>query len=214
MCGRYNDHLAWEHDWVSVLGDWPSGVLPSYNKAPTDVAAAFTKAGGQAMRWGLVPAWSKEPKTKYATFNATIEGIEKKPAYRGAWKADRRCLIPVAGYYEWQKIGNRKQPFYIHNPQAQPLFMAGLWEEWQGDGQSLLSCTIITREPVNPIFHIHNRMPVMVPTELLKEWLVGDKASALEIASSDVSTLVAAYPVSTFVNSARNNGRRCIERLG
>jgi putative SOS response-associated peptidase YedK len=146
MCGRFNDHLAWEQQWVELLGDWPAAVQQSFNKAPTQLTAAFTADGGKAMRWGLVPAWSKEPKTKYSTINATIEDIEKKPAYRAAWKADRRCVIPCAGYYEWRRNNNAKQPYFIHNPAGQPLFMAGLWEEWLGNGQSLLSCTIITRD--------------------------------------------------------------------
>jgi putative SOS response-associated peptidase YedK len=213
MCGRFNDHLEWEHEWVAVLGEWPTEVDQTYNKAPTQTAAAFTADGGRAMRWGLIPAWSKEPKTKYSTFNAKLEDIDRKPAYRAAWKADRRCLIPCAGYYEWLRRDKTKQPYYIHNPTGQPLFMAGLWEEWSDDRQTLPSCTVITREPVGNIARIHNRMPAMVPPELLHEWLSGDKASALAIGAQDVSELVAACPVSSYVNNSRNDGPACIEPL-
>lgn len=213
MCGRFNDHLQWEHEWIAVLGEWPAEVTPSFNKAPTQTTAAFTGDGGRGMRWGLIPAWSKEPRTKYSTFNATLEDIDKKPAYRAAWKADRRCLIPCAGYYEWLRRDQTKRPYYIHNPLGQPLFMAGLWEEWRGDEQSLLSCTIITREPAASIAHIHNRMPMVVPPELIHEWLQGEKNSALAVGAQDVSDLVAAYAVSRYVNNSRNDGEACIEPL-
>ena len=66
------------------------------------------------LRWGLVPAWSKEPKTKYSTINARAETVAEKPAYRAAFR-QRRCLIPATGYYEWQQQGDAKIPA-LHPP--------------------------------------------------------------------------------------------------
>jgi len=213
MCGRYADHVTWSERWAAILGAWPEEVSPSFNRAPTQTAAVFTREGGRAMRWGLVPAWSKEPTTRYATFNARIEEVAGKPAYRAAWRAGRRCLLPALGYYEWQRIGEVKQPFFIHAADGAPLFLAGLWEEWRREGQSLTSCTILTREAAAGIAHIHPRMPVCVGLDCLREWLEGPAQSGREIALRGESDGLAFHPVSTFVNHARNDGPRCVAPL-
>ncbi len=212
MCGRFADHLAWEQQWTELLGEWPASVTQSFNKAPTAEVAAFTAAGGNAMRWGLVPAWSKQPTTKYATFNARVEEVSRKPAFRSAWQSERRCLIPVLGYYEWQRKESGKQPYFIHDVKGEPLFLGGLWELWSGDAERLLSCTVLTREPVASIAEIHNRMPVIVPPERLRDWLTGGLAAALEIAAEDVSQRLDDYAVSRYVNSAKNDGPVCVRK--
>ena len=213
MCGRYADHVRWSHEWVKTLGDWPANVTPSYNRAPTQLAAAFTPKGGQAMRWGLVPAWSKKSKIRYATFNARVEEVAQKPAYRAAWRENRRCLAPILGYYEWRRTGETKQPYFIRDAGDDPLFLAGLWEEWRGDGRSLLSCTLLTRDAAAGIAHIHDRMPLVVAPKRLNDWLSGPMEAAGEI-EEDPSEHLLSYPVSTYVNSIRNDGPECIEPLG
>ena len=213
MCGRIADSLEWGQDWSDALGPWPVQVAPSFNKAPTETVAAFTGEGGRAMRWGLVPAWSKTPAIKYATFNARVEDMASKPAYRNAWNASRRCVIPVMGYYEWQKLDGRKQPYFIHEASGEPLFLAGLWEAWGQNDEILLSCTILTRDAARPVAHIHNRMPVNGPPEMLKEWLEGPILSAQAIIDENGSERLDSYPVSTYVNNARNEGERCIAPL-
>lgn len=213
MCGRFADHVIWSLQWVEALGDWPEEITPSFNRAPTQSIAAFTPEGGRAMRWGLVPSWSKEPKTRYATFNARAEEVAQKPAFRSAWKESRRCLVPVLGYYEWLRSGDRKQPYFIRDAGEDPLFLAGLWEQWQKDGQSLLSCTILTREAVPGVAHIHNRMPVVVAPERLGHWLSSSRESAHDIIRDDRSEHLFSYPVTTLVNNARNDDPRCIEPL-
>jgi len=56
--------------------------------------------------WGLVPFWSKTPKTKYLLNNARAEGIERNPSFREPIK-QRRCIIPVSGFFEWLREGGR-----------------------------------------------------------------------------------------------------------
>ena len=206
MCGRFANHLEWEDLWVWILGDWPADAPQRFNVAPTQTVAAFAADGGHAMRWGLVPAWSKEPKTKYSTFNAVIEDVAKKPAYRAAWAAGRRCLIPVLGYYEWRTEQGGKQPYFIRSVEGDPLFLGGLWEAWHGDGHELLSCTVLTREPVASIAHIHNRMPVLLPTELAKVWLTIGVPEAAAVAVGDAPGLTA-YAVSRQVKMLGMKGR-------
>ena len=83
----------------------------------------------EPMRWGLIPSWAKDGKMAFSTFNARADGIDTKPAFRGAWKAGRRCLIVTDGFYEWRK--SDKQPFAIGMGNRGLMTMAGLWEAWK-----------------------------------------------------------------------------------
>ena len=89
---------------------------PNWNVAPTDplpVVRFDAKAEQRSldmMRWGLVPHWAKDIKVGFANINAKAEGIETRPAFRQAFER-RRCLVPVDGFYEWQKTGSGKQPY-------------------------------------------------------------------------------------------------------
>lgn len=105
MCGRFVNHLADMHRWAALLKGWPAGGALSYNVAPTTQVPLLTAQGSQMMSWGLVPAWSKEAKTQYATFNARLESAAEKPAFRNAWRAKRTCIVPMRGYYEWRVEG-------------------------------------------------------------------------------------------------------------
>src|SRR5882757_8732594 len=97
-------------DW-DKLGDY----RPQWNAAPTTNLPVVISVQGERtlemMRWGLIPSWAKDIKIGYSTFNARAEGIDTRPAFRGAWKAGRRCLVLADGYYEWRQVD--KQPFAV-----------------------------------------------------------------------------------------------------
>lgn len=114
MCGRYANHINALQDWADVLGDWPAQLPSRYNVAPTTDNPVATAEGWSVMRWGLVPHWSTQARTKYATINARADKVSTTPAYRAAWKRGRRCLVPARGYYEWRKTPDGKQPYFIH----------------------------------------------------------------------------------------------------
>ncbi|MEY4730497.1 MAG: hypothetical protein RL020_1655, partial [Pseudomonadota bacterium] len=120
---------------------------PRYNIAPSlQIQAVRLMPNGErellALTWGLLPSWAKESKISFATSNARAETVAEKPTFRNAFKS-RRCLIPVDGYYEWHATPTIKQPWYISAKDDQPLALAGLWEEWKGEGKVIESCTII-----------------------------------------------------------------------
>src|SRR6202012_766334 len=123
---------------------------------------------------GLVPSWAKDIKTGRATFNARAEGIETRPAFRGAWKARRRCLVIADGYYEWRD--RDKQPFAIALGNRGPMTFAGLWDCWRApNGDRLRSFTIITTFANDLLAPLHDRMPVVIAPDSWAEWL-GEKA--------------------------------------
>ena len=167
-------------------------------------------------RWGLVPSWSKESKSKYSTINARIESVADKPTYRTPFKR-RRCLIPADGFYEWQQVAGKKVPHHICMKDGKVFAFAGLWDHWEGEGKTLDSCTIIVM-PSNEVMRpIHERMPAIIAPAHYDLWLdsrVTDKQEIMQYLTSAPSSQLTAYPVSTWVNSPKNNDERCIQPAG
>lgn len=214
MCGRYANHIDALRDWAEVLGDWPGDLPTSFNVAPTTDNPVVTATGWSVMRWGLVPHWSKQARTKYATINARADKVATTPAYRAAWKRGQRCLVPACGYYEWRKTPDGKQPWYIHRADRVPLMFAGVWDRWQDDNASLHSYSIITTEALPAIEHIHGRMPLGLPIEAAEEWLHGEPGDCHRWLAPQPESSLTAHPVSTAVNNPRNDGAELIEPLG
>ena len=178
-----------------------------------------TEAGSYELaeaRWGLIPAWSKEPRTAYATFNARVETVATKPAFRAAYRA-RRCLVPASGFYEWREEGGRKQPWYFSAADGQELAFAGLWEEWRGpDAPPLLSCTILVGTANDLVAPIHDRMAVILGADDYATWL--DPAQAPETIARLLrpcpSAWLRGWRVSRAVNVARAEGAALIAPVG
>lgn len=217
MCGRDSQFYTWKeiHAFYSgiPLKTPEAGPAPNYNRAPTQSGWVLTADGAgataQEMRWGLLPAWAKDGKMAYSTINARVETVDTKPTFRGAWK-QRRGIVPSSGYFEWQKVGAAKQPFFIHNAAGPVLFFGGLWEA-RGD---LLTYSIVTR-PADPVIkHLHDRMPLILPGELVRDWLYGTPDQAMELALSAPEPPLEFYPVDRAVGNVRNTGPKLIEPMG
>lgn len=210
MCGRYSNHVDAMRTWMRILGDWPKDVSLSYNVSPSQTVAAFTAQQGVGMRWGLIPHWSKDGKSKYATFNARIETVDSKPVYRTAWVKSQRCLIPAQGFYEWRKEDRRKRPYFITSTTGEPLVFAGLWDRWQDNDGELLSCTILTRPSMGNISKLHPRMPVIVEQRYVHDWFRAslDKAKQLLLIQQPD---MAFHEVGPDVNNSRNDGPELIK---
>jgi putative SOS response-associated peptidase YedK len=180
------------------------------------------------VRWGLVPSWAKDLSMGDRMINARAESVAEKPAFRRAF-AKRRCIVPADAFYEW-KVGERparehgasvgkrapRQPFCVRRRDGEPLAFAGLWEIWRnaeiGDPDApdawVRSCTIITTTANGVLAPIHDRMPVVLDESSWDEWLDPanhdlDALGALLAPAPD--DWVEAYPVSTRVNSPKNN---------
>jgi len=181
MCGRFSNQIDDPGLWEEFLIGWPFECDTGYNMAPSCNIPVLTYdrqnkiPAGQPMQWGLVPSWSKGIKPKFSTFNARSETLAEKPAFRSAWKQSRTCLIPIKGYYEWQKEDSGKQPYYIHLSDDEPIMLAGIWDTWSKGRNSLYSCTIITRSSMGDLTRIHSRMPMRVNRDHAFDWLKNGK---------------------------------------
>jgi len=207
MCGRYNNHLPKMHGWTDALHEWPN-VQASYNVTPTSQIAAFKSRRGQAMRWGIVPPWSDSFDSKFSTFNARLETVDEKPTFRDAWANSQRCIIPMAGYYEWKQDNGDKMPFYITDREQGCLAVAGLYQQW-GDGH--FSCTMLTTSANDELSSIHKRMPIMITPSDIKSLIYGslDKDDVLGL----VQPNIVYYPVSAAVGNVRNDDVSLIKQI-
>jgi putative SOS response-associated peptidase YedK len=193
--------------WANALEQWPNVDL-SYNVAPTRQIAAFRNQTGEAMRWGMIPPWAKQFDSKFATFNARIETVADKPTFGNAWLKSQRCLIPMAGYYEWCGDKGNKQPLCITDLNAGGLVVAGLYESW-GDNQ--LSCTVLTMAANSELSHIHPRQPIMLNPKTAKIWLDGESDQNTLIGQTRPSIIY--YPVSKAIGNVRNDTPELIEPI-
>ena len=79
---------------------------PRYNVAPTQAVPVLLNRNDQKVlvdvRWGLVPAWAKDPTIGNKLINARAESVADKPSFRRSFRS-KRCLIPADGFYEWKK---------------------------------------------------------------------------------------------------------------
>lgn len=195
---------------------------PSWNVAPrAEVLTVDDKDGSRRlrpMRWGLVPAWASDPGVGDRMINARAETVLEKPAFRTALER-RRCIVPADGFYEWERIGSRKQPMYLHARSGAPLALAGLWAVWRDatvpDGPWLRSCTIVTTAANSTVAPVHDRMPVMLAPDTWDRWLdrdLTDGEAVIDLLRPAADDLLELWPVSPRVNSARHDDARLIER--
>ena len=160
----------------------------------------------ELVHWGL-------PRGHGAGINVRVESVARAPYRESFWR--RRCLVVADGFYEWKKEGKVRQPFMVRRPDGRPFALAGIWEHSATtDGEVIDACAIITGAANGVVAPLHDRMPLIVPANGYDRWLSSDAKTPelMELIETDAGSLVS-YPVSTFVNSAANEGPQCVEPI-
>ncbi|HEV7564480.1 MAG TPA: SOS response-associated peptidase [Microbacteriaceae bacterium] len=229
MCSRYTLTLNGEN----LLGlfeaegiedpSLPGWAPPRYNIAPTDNVPIYLESEKdgtvtprlEVARWGLLFGGKRSGNP---LINTRVESLEGGTALAGVF-AKRRALVPADGYYEWQKVGNQKQPYYFHGDE--PLAFAGLYQWAKAeDGSWLLSTSVITRPPTEAAAAIHERMPLVLPRSFWSDWVdpttEGSRTllDAALAASDEIANALHAYPVGRAVGNVTNEGQDLIAPLG
>jgi putative SOS response-associated peptidase YedK len=221
MCGRYG--LNHPHP---VLKDWYRASImpelkPRYNIAPTTdilvIREGESSRIGSMMRWGLIPFWAKDLKKVPVMNNARAETVAEKPSFKYAFH-ERRCIIPASGFFEWKAEGKSKQPYFISARDGMPLSFAGIWGTWTAvdTGESIDSCMIITTTPNTLMETIHDRMPVILPTDTWDTWLsplLQSDEALLPILKPLDANLMQAWPVSQAVGRVANQRVELIQPM-
>ena len=213
MCGRYTltkplKTIMAHFEAQSFKGEY----LERYNIAPTQSMPVVVSPDGhrelEIMRWGLIPSWSKDPKTQSLLINARAETIQEKPSFRSSFKK-RRCLVPADGFYEWTKRDSGKVPYRIHMTNEGLFAFAGIWSEWGKEDEIIRSFSIITTEANSKLRSLHDRMPVILAPENYDPWL--DSKDPASLLNAYPSEGIAYHEVSLRVNSPKNDDPECLE---
>ncbi len=217
MCGRFT--LTKEKEEIEERFEIhidPNMFSKTYNAAPSQILPIITNDEPEQAsfhRWGLIPQWAKDERIGNKLINARAETLTEKPSFRDAAQK-RRCLVITDGLYEWKRSDANKQPYRITLADDGLFVYAGLWEKWKApDGREVRSFTIITVEPNELMKPIHNRMPAILSHETEKVWLSDEPLEkVLRLLQPYDEKEMNAYPVSTRVNSPKNNDPTLIEQ--
>jgi putative SOS response-associated peptidase YedK len=217
MCGRFN--VIDNPELQALLNELgiDLGLPTRTNVAPTEIIAMVREESPRQLaqvRWWLTPRWAKQVDQKYSMFNARAEGLAKSRAYGEPFRR-RRGIVPVSSFIEWKKEAGGKQP-YVIEAQGEALALAAVWDRWEGDGEVIESCALVTVDAAPEFERIHNRMPLILFGEERDHWL--DVSAG--IAADDplfqplLKRPMRATPVSPGVNNARNKEPSLLEATG
>ncbi len=209
--GIADDHL------LDLLSNTYATGKPSYNIAPTQHAMVIHSAFGLRKsvtqgHFGLIPSWAKDRSRSSSMINARSETVASKPAFRDVFRS-RRCLLPIKGFYEWQRrsASSNRQPWYIQRCDDQPMFLAGVCDTWLDPehGHCEVDSFALITVPANAFMSpIHHRMPVVIESPQIPLWFdTNTRPRDLDhLLSPAQSHILARHQVSTQVNSSANDG--------
>lgn len=238
MCGRFSSHVGSDILVTRfAVNAIQTTVNPSYNVAPASKIRVVHRENTTIlsnMYWNYIPNDLRYYDRTRPIINARSEKLLELKMYTESFQ-QRRCLIPVNGFYEWkkaEKMNEAKTPYYIRMQDEEVMALAGIYSnqipinkflkpsEQLGtivDEMSATnrSCAILTTSPNKIMDTIHDRMPVIITKAKEKVWLdpSTDPRELLELLHPIPSELIQTHPVSTFVNSTRNNTEKCIEKI-
>ena len=153
-------------------------LLTSGEIRPTNVVPviAFGKEGkGQVfpMKWGFtIQRGTSFAPASSLIVNARSETAAEKPTFKEAWK-EHRCIVPASWYYEWQHFTSAEgkvktgDKFAIQPAGESAAWLCGLYRMEEG----FPVFAILTREPGRGVREIHDRMPLMLPKERIRDWI-------------------------------------------
>jgi putative SOS response-associated peptidase YedK len=215
MCGRFSQQRpASELAEIFAAEPLADELGPRWNVAPTDEAFVVVQRDERravmAYRWGLIPHWADSARVASRAFNARPETLGSSATFRDAFRR-KRCLVPVDGFYEWQRTAARRQPYAIARRDGRPLVLAGLWAGWRDPNADRVvrTFTIVTTGPNDQLRWLHDRMPVALAEAAWERWLdprLADPAELLGLLEPSDEIPLDVWPVSELVNNVRNDG--------
>jgi putative SOS response-associated peptidase YedK len=215
MCGRASLTSSPQELEEAFDLEAAPALSPRYNIAPSEpILAVRSHPSGSRdaafLRWGLVRPGSEDAK---APINLRLESAAK-----GAMKrtlSERRCIVPLTGFYEWKRAGKARQPFNIRRKDGKVFGVAGLWERLEGPGvEPLESCLVLTTAANDVVRPIHDRMPVILDPASYAQWLdpsPREGPGLLAAVRQLPEELFESYTVSAMVNKAGVEDPRCLE---
>ena len=173
MCGRMDIDEGPVREWVKDTLNIEMDLHTNHDLRPTQTVAVISGDLHQInTTWGIQPAWAKK-----LLINAQGETVAEKKTFKQAF-AERRCVVPCSGWYEWRdEGGSRKQKYHYAAADGNPLLMGGIL--FPGDEVARL--VTLTINPNQECAPYHSRMPQFVAPEDLDQWLTGSVEEALQL---------------------------------
>ena len=222
MCGRYG-RFSRKDRVEALLGQAIEGgdeIVPRYNVCPGLPDWVIRQPGPDAhlrfeqFQWGLLPSWTKNPKSSRRPINARAETVAEKAMFRDLLRA-QRCVVPIDGYYEWRTTSAGKVPFWFYLKSREPVFLAGLWDCWhEGKPDALASYILMTTEPNELAAKVHDRMPVLLHAGDVPRWLdpaITEADEVVDLLAPYPAGEMESRPVSRRVSNPENEGPALIE---
>jgi putative SOS response-associated peptidase YedK len=219
MCTRFTLHepdramMAVAAALARELAAPPEPPRARWNVAPSQQApvAALGRRGAEwrPLVWGLVSGHERGQPRRRMLPNAQAETAVTLPAFRLS-AAQRRCLIPANGFYEWEAAGKLRLPHLFTLRDEEPFAFAGIWEPADGDTPGTFA--LLTTKPNALVEPIHHRMPVILTAETMSRWL-----GCEPLPEAEYRALTQPLPaermqerrVSRKVGNSRNEGPQC-----
>ena len=220
MCGRIN---VSDSPAVQTLLDlldiplYPHTFETRFNIAPSaNLFSVFSNANqnnANFMQWGMIPPWAKPDTFSRPLINARSESVWEKPSFSALMQSSgdrsQRIIIPINGFYEWQRKNKTKSAFHIHSDDHSALAIGGLY---QVSNEGSLQCCIVTTAANETMSPIHDRMPVILNKESMSDWLYSHDKSLLDgLMKPSPASWITATRVSSYVNNASHEGEACIK---
>ena len=186
---------------------------PSFNVGPARYVPVIrmhdSEVEGVMLRWGLIPDWAEADASKACAVTASVAAAEHAPATRGAWELGRRCIVPMFGFYTWQRTWQGyRQPFFVRLVNRQVFGVAAVWDRTEAeDGDDVIEGCALLTVPSNPLLAELQGATIEMPAILDRRdyavWLTGAPAVARTTLKAFPSQLMIAHPVSPRINSFR-----------
>ena len=154
----------------------------------------------ETLKWGINPPWAKKKDYK-PLINARIETIDEKVTFKKLIKF-YRCVVIADGYYEWQRVENKKIPYYIFRKDKKNVYLAGIFQENE--------FCIITQKASTILKKVHERQPVILNEQDINKYL-NLELNGFEFLNNIINPELDFYKVSTEVNKPNNNDNTLIK---
>lgn len=203
MCGRYQVDTNKDALEKRYGIEFSASFKSNYNVSPSQHMPVVKEDTIELKQWGLPLKFGDKVFKKL--INVRADSLQKPWAKR--YIRSQRCLIPSTGFYEWQRNGTSKTPYYIGQPDHDIFSFAGIYDED--------TYAIITTDANKEMQQVHDRMPVILTKEEEKDWINPDLIENEHIMKlvHPYKSKLEMYPISSAVNNPRNNDASIFMKL-
>ncbi len=184
MCGRYYIDETAEAEIRKLVmraekGIQMYGKMDIYpgSRAPVIIKDRNYELSEELFPWGF-PGFQN----KGLVINARAESVAEKKMFRDSVQ-NRRCVIPAAGFYEWNK---KKEKYTFTKTDGEILYFAGIYNLYDYENRFV----ILTTQANESMVRVHDRMPLILSKEEIEDWIL-DGGRAEEMLGKDSGELVA-----------------------